>query len=60
MKGYSLIDTEASQNGDGTPVCDFTQADEMVQWAVDNGLRVRGHVLIWEAWLNLSSMLVMM
>ena len=49
MKGYSLIDTEASQNGDGTPVCDFTQADEMVQWAVDNGLRVRGHVLIWEA-----------
>ena len=49
MKGYSLMDTEASQNGDGTPVCDFTQADEMVRWAVNNGLRIRGHVLIWEA-----------
>ena len=49
MKGYSLMDTEASQKGDGNPVCDFTQADEMVQWAIDNGLRVRGHVLIWEA-----------
>ena len=49
MKGYSLMDTEASQKGDGNPVCDFTQADEMVQWAVDNGLRVRGHVLIWES-----------
>ena len=48
MKGYSLMDTEASQKGDGTPVCDFTQADEMVQWAIDNGLRIRGHVLIWE------------
>ena len=36
MKGYSLMDTEASQKGDGNPVCDFTQADEMVQWAIDN------------------------
>lgn len=50
MKGYSLLDTEASQNSeDGTPVCKFEKADEMVQWAVDNGLKVRGHVLIWEA-----------
>lgn len=49
MKGYSLLDTEASQAGDGTPVCDFTQADEMVEWAISNGLRIRGHVLIWEA-----------
>lgn len=49
MKGYSLLDTEASKAGDGTPVCDFTQADEMVEWAIANGLRIRGHVLIWEA-----------
>lgn len=49
MKGYSLLDTEASQKSeDGTPVCTFEKADEMVQWAVDNGLKVRGHVLIWE------------
>lgn len=49
MKGYSLLDTEASQQGDGTPVCKFEQADEMVEWAIANGLRIRGHVLIWEA-----------
>lgn len=50
MKGYSLLDTEASKaSEDGTPVCTFEKADEMVQWAVDNGLKVRGHVLIWEA-----------
>ena len=49
MKGYSLLDVEASQQGDGTPVCKFEQADEMVEWAIANGLRIRGHVLIWEA-----------
>lgn len=49
MKGYSLLDTEASMAGDGTPVCKFEQADEMVEWAIANGLKIRGHVLIWEA-----------
>ncbi len=49
MKGYSLLDTSASQAAeDGMPVCQFERADEMVQWAKDNGLKVRGHVLIWE------------
>lgn len=48
MKGYSLLDTEASKAGDGTPVCKFEQADEMVEWAIANGLKIRGHVLIWE------------
>lgn len=48
MKGYSLLDTEASQAGDGTPVCKFEKADEMVEWAISHGLKIRGHVLIWE------------
>lgn len=48
MKGYSLLDTEASQAGDGTPVCKFAKADEMVEWAISHGLKIRGHVLIWE------------
>lgn len=48
MKGYSLLDTEASKAGDGTPVCKFEQADEMVEWAIENGFKIRGHVLIWE------------
>lgn len=55
MKGYSLLDDEASQaSEDGMPVCKFEQADEMVQWAVNNGLKVRGHVLIWEASMSES------
>lgn len=48
MKGYSLLDTEASKAGDGTPVCRFEKADEMVEWAISHGLKIRGHVLIWE------------
>lgn len=48
MKGY-LLDVEASKAGNGEPVCDFTQADEMVEWAIENGLKIRGHVLIWAA-----------
>ncbi len=53
MKGYSLIDVGASQTAtadgdDSLVVCQFGTADEMVQWAIDNGLKVRGHVLFWE------------
>lgn len=53
MKGYSLIDVAASQTAteagdDGVVVCQFGTADEMVQWAIDNNLKVRGHVLFWE------------
>ncbi|MBE5929205.1 MAG: hypothetical protein E7267_07575 [Lachnospiraceae bacterium] len=54
MKGYSLIDVPASQaavaeEGEKVVKCQFDRADEMVQWAIDNGLKVRGHVLFWEA-----------
>lgn len=50
MKGYSLLDLEACQTSeDGMPGCNFEKADEMVKWCADNGLKVRGHVLIWEA-----------
>ena len=46
MKGYSLIDVGASkvatEAGDqGVVECQFGTADEMVQWAVDNKLKVR-------------------
>ena len=53
MKGYSLIDVGASKaavesEGEGVVKCKFDKADEMVKWAQDNGLKVRGHVLFWE------------
>lgn len=53
MKNYSLLDTEASkaaveQTGDdSTIVCRFERADEMVEWAKANNMKVRGHVLTW-------------
>lgn len=54
MKGYSLIDTGASQsavkekNDEKVIACNFDRADEMVKWCIDKGLKVRGHVLFWE------------
>lgn len=53
MKGYSLIDVGASKaavesEGESVVKCQFGTADDMVKWAQDNGLKVRGHVLFWE------------
>lgn len=53
MKGYSLIDVGASKaavesEGESVVKCQFDTADDMVKWAQDNGLKVRGHVLFWE------------
>lgn len=53
MKNYSLLDHEASKaaveasGDDTTVVCRFEKADEMVEWAIENGMKVRGHVLTW-------------
>lgn len=53
MKAYSLLDQRASkQDGDGMPVMNYWAADQMVKWAQDNGLKVRGHVLVWDAYMN--------
>lgn len=55
MKGYSLINVGASsskvtETGDEKVVeCQFDRADEMVQWCIDNGLKIRGHVLFAES-----------
>ncbi len=52
MKAYSLLDQNASKaNPDGMPVMNYANADAMVQWAQDNGLGVRGHVLVWDAYM---------
>ncbi|MBR3106031.1 MAG: endo-1,4-beta-xylanase [Clostridia bacterium] len=53
MKAYSLLDQRASQKrGDGMPAMNYTNADKMVQWAMDNGIGVRGHVLVWDAYMT--------
>lgn len=52
MKAYSLLDERASKNAaDGMPVMNYWAADQMVGWAQANGIGVRGHVLVWDAYM---------
>ena len=49
-KAYSLLDQNASKKSeDGMPRMNFTNADKMIAWAQENGIAVRGHVLVWDA-----------
>lgn len=53
LKAYSLLDQRASKaSEDGMPRMNFTTADKMVKFAADNGLKVRGHVLVWDAYMT--------
>ncbi len=52
MKAYSLLDEAASRAAeDGMPVMNYAAADAMVGWAQANGIGVRGHVLVWDAYM---------
>ena len=52
MKAYSLLDEDASKrSSDGMPVMNYWMADQMVAWAQENGIGVRGHVLVWDAYM---------
>nr|AUZ20632.1 putative endoxylanase [uncultured bacterium Ad_142_N07] len=53
MKAYSLLDQSASRKTeDGMPAMDYRKADQMVAWARKNGIAVRGHTLVWDAYMN--------
>jgi len=53
MKAYSLLNQLMSKSSaDGMPRMNYYQADKMVEWARANGLKVRGHVLVWDAYMN--------
>lgn len=53
MKAYSLLDQSKSRaSSDGMPRMNFSAADKMVAWAQENGLGVRGHVLVWDAYMT--------
>ena len=52
-KAYSILDQQRSKNAsDGMPMMNYTQADKMIGWAQDHGIRVRGHVLVWDAYMT--------
>ncbi len=51
-KAYSLLNQSASKAAaNGMPVMNYHQADRMIAWAQENGLKVRGHVLVWDAYM---------
>jgi endo-1,4-beta-xylanase len=53
MKAYSLLDQRATlARADGMPAMNYSMADQMVKWAQDNGIGVRGHVLVWDAYMT--------
>ena len=52
-KAYSLLNQYMSQHSaDGMPVMNFTMADKMVAFAQEHNIRVRGHVLVWDAYMT--------
>lgn len=52
MKAYSLLDRASSRNSaDGMPVMNYSTADKMVELAIAQGVRIRGHVLVWDAYM---------
>lgn len=53
LKAYSLLDQRASKaSEDGMPRMNYATADKLVKFAADNGLKVRGHVLVWDAYMT--------
>ena len=51
FKAYSLLNQAKSQ-AEGLPVMDYTQADVIARLAKDNGIGIRGHVLVWDAYMS--------
>ena len=52
-KAFSLLDQNASKRSeDGMPRMNFTNADKMISWCQAHGKSVRGHVLVWDAYMT--------
>ncbi len=52
MKAYSLLDQAGCKaSADGMPVMNYWAADQMIAWAAEHGIGVRGHVLVWDAYM---------
>lgn len=52
FKAYSLLDQPACiKSTNDMPVMNYTKADEIAKFAQDNKIGVRGHVLVWDAYM---------
>lgn len=53
MKAYSMLDGNASKanykDETSMPAINFENADRIMEYAKENGIQVRGHVLVWDA-----------
>lgn len=53
FKAYSLLDQQQStKSKNGMPVMNYSQADAIMDFAKANGIRIRGHVLVWHAYMS--------
>lgn len=52
FKAYSLLSQSACQKSEnGMPAMNYTLADNIAKFAQENGIGVRGHVLVWDAYM---------
>ena len=52
FKAYSLLAQNASQKSEnGMPVMNYYLADAIAKFAQENGIGIRGHVLVWDAYM---------
>ena len=52
FKAYSLLNQSASQKTEnGMPAMNYTMADKIADFAQANGIGIRGHVLVWDAYM---------
>lgn len=52
FKAYSLLDQYKSKSSpNGMPVMNYTNADNIARFAQANGIGIRGHVLVWDAYM---------
>lgn len=51
MKLYSLLDW-GIRSKDGMPAFNFNKCDQVLSFAQENNIKVRGHVLVWDAYMT--------
>ena len=52
FKAYSLLNQASSMKSEnGMPAMNYNQADNIAKFAQENGIGIRGHVLVWDAYM---------
>lgn len=52
FKAYTLLNqSESQKSANGMPVMYYEPADSIARFAQENGIGIRGHVLVWDAYM---------